>query len=84
MGLLVECRICLPGTRGVCSFAGLDVRRGELWHVGSASPEGHSIEMGHPRVCELEALRVSGGNEVDSLPSGPVLVTRRASSLALE
>ena len=58
MGLLAECRTYFLGTRGVGSFAGLDVRRGELWHVGFALLEGHSIEMGHPRVGDPEALGV--------------------------
>ena len=58
MGLVAECRICFLGTRGVGSFAGLDVRRGELWHVGFVLPGEDSVDMWHARVCKVEALRV--------------------------
>ena len=43
MGLLIACRVWFLGTRGLGSFAGLDVRGVELWHSG---PEVPSSQFG--------------------------------------
>ena len=74
MGLLAARRICFLGTRGGGSFGGLDIRRGELWHVGPALPREQPWKSGMPDLASSRPYESSGGNQVDGLPPAPVLL----------